>query len=209
MRASASGSSSVIVPMPSRVVDRRVGRVHSSTRERLVVLVERVAVHVTSTVLRRLARGEGERPGRGGVVGAGGRGAVGGRVVDRHRVGARLRERDREGGGRGPGVALRDRDVADGRWSRPGERQGLRWRRPTASRVRRGAPGMRAAGSSSYFVNKVNAEKTATPKRAMPPTSVKWSWCSSSTADIRTDDPVQARGRRRAAPRGSAQRSKG
>ena len=56
-------------------------------------------------------------PGRGLVVAAGRGGAVGGRVVDRHRLVGRGGERDRKRRRLSSRVAFRDRDVADGeRW---------------------------------------------------------------------------------------------
>src|SRR5262245_60823488 len=66
--------------------------------ERLVGLLLAVALHLDGDGLRRLAGGEGQRPGLADVVVvAGRRGAVHGLERHRHRLVVRDRERDREG----------------------------------------------------------------------------------------------------------------
>ncbi len=63
---------------------------------------------------RRGAWGEAEGAKGHVVVGAGGRGDVGGRIVDGHGAAARRREGHREAGHAGPGDGLDDREVGDG-----------------------------------------------------------------------------------------------
>ena len=97
-----------------RVGDRRVDRSRQGQRELLVQFDPGVTVDGDRDGFRSLAGGEREGAHGGVVVPAGGGGgAVAGRVSHRHHVGARLRQRHREGQRRGAGVALGRARITD------------------------------------------------------------------------------------------------